>query len=451
MSLTRLFQIIPLAMKSLLLHKLRSGLTILGIVFGVFSVIAMLAIGEGASIQAQKQVLDLGATNIIVRSVKPPRETSSSVGGNSSVLRYGVKHKDYDQIVGNISNAATVIPIRETSKEARYLHRSLNSRIVGTTADYLSANNLGLAQGRFLGDADNRGGDNVAVLAAETAETLFPFEDPLEKKVRIGNIFFDIIGVTKRRTASAAIGGSLSGQDFNKDIYIPLKAFQRRLVLNDLDIQRGSGSFSAEYVELNQVTVKLTNADEVIRTAEAIRETLALNHGDVKDTDVVVPLELLKQADQLRKIFNVVLGSIALISLVVGGIGIMNIMLATVTERTREIGIRRALGAQRRDITVQFLAETIVLSGSGGLVGVGLGLATPILFGWVRNFVNAYVLDHSADASELGRIFSEMQPQVAIWSLPVAFCFSVTIGIGFGLYPARAAARLDPIEALRHE
>ncbi|MCA9111830.1 MAG: FtsX-like permease family protein, partial [Planctomycetaceae bacterium] len=208
-----------------------------------------------------------------------------------------------------------------------------------------------------------------------------------------------------------------------------------------------------------QITLKVGDTDEttddqnlVIPTAEVVRETIRNLHGEgTNDFSVVVPLELLRQADQIRKIFNIVLGSIAAISLIVGGIGIMNIMLATVTERTREIGIRRALGARRRDIIQQFLTETIVLSGTGGLIGILMGLLTPTAFVGIQWFVDAYVMDRSTGTSDIGRLFSGMEPQIAVWSLPLAFGVSVAIGVIFGTYPARAAARLDPIEALRHE
>ena len=223
------------------------------------------------------------------------------------------------------------------------------------------------------------------------------------------------------------------------------------IIFNDLDIQRTSGSFNAEKVELNQITLQVANRKDVIPIAEVVRESLDLTHADKKDVDVIVPLELLKQADQLKMIFNIVLGSIAAISLVVGGIGIMNIMLATVTERTQEIGIRRAMGAKQGDIIHQFLTETIVLSGSGGVAGVLLGLSTPFAFRGIRWIVNNFVHEGSASSSELGQIFSKMEPQIAVWSLPLAFGISVGIGIAFGLYPARSAARLDPIEALRRE
>ena len=439
------------ALKSLLLHKLRSGLTMLGIVFGVFSVIAMLAIGEGASAQAQQQVLELGATNIIVRSIKPPEDASSG-GERSRVLRYGLTETDYEILRRTLPTVTLTVPVRELPVEVRRLEYVFNARVVGATPDYSEMNSLSVLRGRFLQETDLDRMSNVAVIGSETAEILFPYEDPLGKPVQIASRAYRVVGVMAPRTASAAIGGSLSGQDYNKDIYIPLSTLQSRINTRDLYIQAQTGSFSAESVRYNQITLQVADREFVLPTAEVVREVLDRNHGSKRDTAVVVPLELLKQADQLRLIFNVVLGSIAAISLLVGGIGIMNIMLATVTERTREIGIRRALGARRRDITNQFLMETVVLSGIGGLVGIGLGLITPLVFEGIQQLVKTYVLEGgTSDAGEVGRIFTEMRPQIAPWSLPTAFGISVGIGVLFGVYPARSAARLDPIEALRHE
>jgi putative ABC transport system permease protein len=370
------------------------------------------------------------------------------------VIRYGLTRADRDLLASTIPTVAEAIPVRETSQEARYLQRTLAVRLVACTSKYAQANALVAERGRFLTDDDQERIANVAVLGFETARVLFPAEDPVGRLLRVGNHFYTVVGTIRERTPSAAIGGSLAGQDYAKDVYIPLKTFETRV--GDLVFNVSSGSFSAERVELDQITLRVAAPDgrpdpaTILPTADAVRETLELTHGAVRDWAVVVPLELLRQADQLRLIFNVVLGSIAAISLVVGGIGIMNIMLATVTERTREIGIRRALGARRRDIVEQFLTETVVLSGAGGLIGVLLGLCTPPMFSLMQIFVRRFVLDDRATASELGRIFSQMQPEIAFWSLPVAFGISVGVGIAFGLYPAYAAARMDPIEALRH-
>lgn len=451
MPLSNTIRTVRLAFKSLLLHKLRSGLTMLGIVFGVFSVIAMLAIGEGASAQAQAQVLALGATNIIVLTVKPPADSQQNNSGRRglSIPQYGLLRSDYDLLTSTLPTISGAVRMREIVSEARYLQRTLNARLVGSTTEYAEMNHLQLLRGRFLSDKDEADMANVCVLGADTATTLFPLEDPIGQIIQVRTHRYTVIGVMRSRTASAAIGGSLSGQDFNKDIYIPLSTFRVRI--GDIVFTRLSGSFMAEQVELSQITLQVRDMKDVVATSEVVKESLRRTHGSKSDFDVVVPLELLRQADQIRHIFNIVLGSIAAISLVVGGIGIMNIMLATVTERTREIGIRRALGARQRDIISQFLTETIVLAGSGGLIGILLGLSTPLAFQGLKGIVQNFVLDQASGTSQMSKMFTEMEPRIAWWSLPIAFGISVGIGIIFGIYPARSAARMDPIEALRHE
>jgi putative ABC transport system permease protein len=423
----RIWRSLMLGMKSLLLHKLRSGLTVLGIVFGVAAVISMLAVGEGSSRKAQRQFAELGATNIIYRSVKPSDETMSSGGGRRSVLNYGLQYADYDRLLATVPTIKKALPIREIRKQIRYLSRFLDGRVVGTTQDYADFNRLDIDKGRFLTASDNTRYENFAVLAAETARTLFPYEDPIGRSVKLGSDYYTVIGVTKERAQSAGIGGSLSAQDFNKDVYIPLNTCKLRFGERLIDAR--PGSFSIEETQLSQITLQVHTIEQVRPSAPIIEAAVSPKHPK-KDVTMVVPYDLLMQAQATARQFSIILGTIASISLLVGGIGIMNIMLATVTERTREIGIRRALGAKQRDITIQFLIETIVLSGVGGVLGVCIGIGIP----------------------EILRYFAtDQEPVVTGKSVLMAFGISVGIGILFGLYPAQRAAKMDPIEALRHE
>lgn len=424
----RTWRSLKLGMKSLLLHKLRSGLTVLGIVFGVGAVISMLAVGEGSSRKAQRDIAGLGADNIIIRSVKPTDESANaSGGGRRSVLTYGLTYPDYERLLGTVPTIKKALPIREIRKQIRYLNRALDGRVVGTTADYADFNRLDVEKGRFLLPSDDYKFENFAVLASETAKVLFPFEEPRGKSIKIGTDYYTVVGVTRERASSAGVGGSLAAQDFNKDVYIPLNTC--RLRFGDKIIDNRPGSFSIEETQLSQVTLKLHDISEVRPSAPIIEAAVMPKHPK-RDVAMTVPYDLLMQAQATARQFSIILGTIASISLLVGGIGIMNIMLATVTERTREIGIRRALGAKRRDITQQFLIETIVLSGVGGVLGVCIGIGIP----------------------EILRYFaSDQEPVVTAQSVALAFGISVGIGILFGLYPAQRAAMMDPIEALRHE
>ena len=425
----RFYTTVLLAVRNLSLHKLRVLLTILGLIFGVGSVIAMLAIAEGASLEAQRQIASLGATNIIIRSRKPPNDENPTKQQNteSYVLTYGVTYKDYDRIMATIPTVTGATPLREFVKKVRHLDREIEGRIVGVNPDFLKMTGQQTEEGRFLTDADVFYRANVAVLGFEAAEKLFPYGDPVGKTVRVAeDHYFLIVGVTSYKAPSSGTGGSLAAQDFNRDIYIPLTTNRARF--GDLIESEQQGSFTAEKIELSQVTVTVASMENVKKTAAALDSLLGQFHPK-KDYVITVPLELLEKAAATQRIFNLVLGSIASISLLVGGIGIMNIMLATVSERTREIGIRRALGARRRDIIEQFLIETTVMSASGGLIGVLLGVSAPPIVSYL----------------------SGMPVVIRLWSPIIAFLIAVTIGIVFGVYPARRAAMLDPVEALRTE
>jgi putative ABC transport system permease protein len=439
---SRFWQTLRLGLKSLLLHKLRSGLAILGILIGVTAVIWLVAMGEGVSYQAQQQIKELGATNIIVRSAKPPSDVTR---GGGFVIAYGLLRDDYDRIVSNVPTMLQAVPMREIKKEARYLDKVTDVRIVGCTAKYMEMNNLHLSRGRFLSDKDWEKSQNVAVIGDRTAQELFPYQDPIGEFLQIDNEFYVIVGQMESKTPSGGAGGSLAAQDFNLDVYIPLSTLQARI--GDMVVTSRAGSREGEQVQLSQITVTVHDLAEVDETAEIIRKLLAKFHPNV-DYSITVPKELLQQAEVLQMMFNMLLVLIAGIALLVGGIGIMNIMLATVTERTREIGIRRALGAKQRDIVSQFLSETIVLSATGGLLGVFLGfLCHPAIVG-SRALLRQLFPDVIAS---LPPNIQQLEPRIAPWSIVAAFLISVGVGVLFGLYPAQRAAKMDPIEALRHE
>jgi len=434
-----------LGVKSLLLHPMRSLLTVLGIFIGTASVIWLLAIGEGISLKAQEQIEDLGAENVIVRSVKPVVDSSQSSGNR--LIPYGVTRDDlrllrqttvFPQIAG-------VLPIREIRRRFYRDDRELEGRLVGCTPDYAAVMRLTVDRGHFLTEAENLHEKNHCVLAAETAAALFPLEDPIGRKIQIEDELYVVVGVMKPRNPTAGIGGSLDAQSFSSDVYIPIKTLWARI--GDHVVRRGSGTFEGEIVELSQVTLQISGTQHVAATAELVFDLLRQRHNN-DDIRVVVPLELLEQARTTRIMFMVFMGAIAAISLVVGGIGIMNIMLATVTERTREIGIRRALGAKRSDITRQFLAETVVLTVVGGATGVLGGLLCRRAIDLLRRGLDVAFPEAMAGLPDLIR---EVSPQIVGWSIPLAFTISVGVGVAFGIYPAIRAAAMDPIEALRHE
>jgi putative ABC transport system permease protein len=363
------------------------------------------------------------------------------------MVPYGVTRDDYRVILETIETVDEALKIREIPRTFRYRDRAVEAgRLVGCTPEYAEVTQLHVARGHFLSDPEMDKLENVCVLAAEVADELFPVDDPLGKKIQVEDDVFKVVGVLHSRQPTAAIGGSFAAQRFDRDVYIPITTLETRIgdfVILDMS----PGSFKAEVVELSQITVRVNDVNNVVATAEAIEDLLDQRH-ELADFDLTVPLELLEQARTTRMMFIIFLGLIAAISLVVGGIGIMNIMLATVTERTREIGIRRALGAKRRDITMQFLAETVVLSIVGGVIGVGAGLLCgPVLEG-LRDLLTEFMPERIASLPE---VVQTMEPIVVPWSIPLAFGISVGVGVIFGLYPAIRAARMDPVEALRHE
>jgi putative ABC transport system permease protein len=442
MSISRFIRTLSAGVKSLLLHKLRSALAVLGITIGVSAVIWLVAMGEGVSYQAQQQIKDLGAHNVIVRSVKPPEKSD---GRRGLFVRYGLLREDFQRILATVPSIKCATPLREVRKEVRNLDSVADVRLVGCTPAYFPMNHLQSARGRFLTDLDQSHCDNVCVLGDQTAIKLFGHQDPLGKSIRIGLDFYLVVGVTRERLPTEQIGGGLPARDYNSEVCIPLDTFRARV--GDHILTGRSGGIEGEIVQLSQVTLTVSDLGQVEQTAQAVRTLLEQSHRQL-DYSIVVPKQLLRQAEIFQLMFRVLSVLIAGISLLVGGIGIMNIMLATVTERTREIGLRRALGARRSDIVRQFLSETVVLSTVGGLLGVAGGFlcrpSTRALH-WTMDAIFPVL------AQELPASIRELEPRIAWWSVAVAFGVSILVGVAFGLYPARRAAMLDPIEALRHE
>jgi putative ABC transport system permease protein len=420
-----LWRTISLGLKSIWLNKLRSFLTALGVIFGVASVVAMLAIGEGASYEAQEQIRKLGSQNIILESVKPPDGQGSSAESRSMVLEYGLTTRDVQQIRQTVPGIQVVVPSRILTENIWNFDRSVDGQILGVLPIYPEMRNRRLLQGRFFNDLEMDGKLPVCVLNESAVEELFPLSTPTGKSIRVKGYYYKVLGVLQNEGQRVGSEGGGRGSA-DAQVLIPFSTLMDQY--GETFFRFRSGSFEAEKVEFHEAVVRVQDVTQVESRAAAIRQILSGNHKK-EDWRIIVPVELLRQAERTKRIFSIVLGSIAAISLLVGGIGIMNIMLASVTERTREIGIRRALGARQTDIVVQFLIETVLLSGAGGIMGVVLGVSIPI------------AVEHFAGVTTV----------VKIWSPALAFLISVITGIAFGIYPARRAAMMNPVEALRHE
>ncbi|MBI5724227.1 MAG: ABC transporter permease [Planctomycetes bacterium] len=398
----------------------------LGMVCGVGSVISMLSVGEGASQEAMEQIRKLGSNNIILQSVKMAADENA--GQAPMLTPFGLLYEDDERIRQTMPSVRRTVPAKHIPAEGRLGERAMELRVVGTTPEWFDLVSRKMLAGRLMSWRDYNGRAGVCVLTESGARKLLAGKKTIGQAVRIGSNSYEVIGIIQSEQG----GGAIATPDRDTDAYIPLNVARER---HGDRIERGSRStmgpgnqIPRDLVELHQIIVEVNSAEDVEDTAAAIKTMLERFHKKA-DYRIDVPLALLRQAEATKRTFNIVLGSIAGIGLLVGGIGIMNIMLATVTERTREIGIRRAIGAKRRQIVGQFLIETVVLSSVGGLLGALLGPA--LAWGVETSFGMATV--------------------VTPWSIILSLGISVGVGIIFGIYPAIRAANLDPIEALRHE
>jgi len=404
----RLAQTVPSALAALRANKGRSILTTLGIIIGVAAVIAIVALGEGASASVSSQLAGLG-TNLLTITPGSTRSGGAASGAGSSIT---LTAADADAISQNIQGLSGVSPVVSGNAQVIYGNQNWSTRVQGVTPDYLTINDWKIAQGSAFTDQDNTNANNVAVLGQTVVTNLFPNgESPIGQLVRIRNVPFTVVGVLASK-------GSTGFQDQDDTIMIPFRTGQVRLF--------GSSN-------INQIVVQVADASNISNVNTEMETLLRSRHKlqsyQSDDFSIRNNADIISRVSSVSDTMTMLLGGVAAVSLVVGGIGIMNIMLVSVTERTREIGIRLAIGAQPRDVLFQFLVEAVVLSLLGGVIGIligsGVALAMPLVAGWTT------VLPWNAIA--------------------LSFGVSAAIGMFFGIYPARKASQLDPIVALRYE
>lgn len=406
---------IRLALHGLIDHKFRSFLTMLGIIFGVASVITMLSIGEGAKRDAIAKYQDLGVNNIIVREKKLSDTELEEVRAKFSE---GLSIQDANVIKEIVPGVVRTASQSEISTEVKYADKSAKSTVIGITPEFVEMLNYKAEKGEFI-NADHYSKNlKVCVLGAGVASTLFRNENPIGKMVKIEDQWLEVIGVLKSKTLFTETVGELAARDLNTDIYVPLTTFLKRFTRENI--------LSSE---IQQITVQVDNSDLLVETSQLIESILQRHHFNNSDYNIVIPYELLRQEEKEKQIYNFLLGAIAAISLLVGGIGIMNIMLATVMERTREIGIRRSIGARKADIMSQFVSEAVAISITGGIIGVILGISLSLVVS----------------------LFTDVSIDIKMYSVVIAFAFSVIVGVSFGYLPAKNAANLKPIDSLRYE
>jgi len=382
----------------------------------VAAVIAMLSIGEGAKQEALEQIKLMGIDNVIVRDTGVTGGDAAAEEQRSN-FSLGLDLEDAAAAADILPSVTAVAPQKEYTLTASFGDQSIATTILATTPDYARIYNFRPTSGSFITDIDIRDRAQVCVLGASIKEDLFYYQDPVGEKIRLGDEWFTVVGVMERRAVSAGTSSDVVNRDVNRDVYVPISSAHSRFELPSLASQ------------VDQLTLKVGDADRINETAVILNRMLVRRHNGVQDFRIIIPEELLRQSQETQRIFNIVMGAIAGISLLVGGIGIMNIMLATVLERTKEIGIRRAVGATRRDIMSQFLVESIFLSFLGGVVGIALG------FGLTK----------------IISLYAQWSTIVSSYAVVLSFGVSAAVGIVFGAYPAAKAARLDPIESLRYE
>lgn len=420
----RMTRTIQISLNDLAGHAFRSILTALGVVFGVGAVVAMMAISEGARRESIRSIEALGIDNIVLRSIKPESEQNVQDSSAWSAAEYGVSENDIRHISTVFENIKSIVPVRDMRKTVYYGTGATDIHVFATTPGFLKLSNSRMVdrRSRFLTELDGKNTIPVCVIGKDAAWQLFRFEDPIGRDIRIGGGMFRVVGVLQNPYSVRMLGG----YDLNNQIFLHIKAADA--ILGKTLRKRAAGSFETLKVEADFLYIKVRDIEQIENTAARLGAYLRKTH-DTQDYEITLPYDLLKQREAQQRIYAIVLGSIAAISLLVGGIGIMNIMMANVYERTKEIGTRRALGAKKKDILLQFLTESVLLTTIGGLIGVGVG------YGLAQTVTE----------------FANMETAVTLLSVWVSVGVSALVGVAFGTYPAWKAANLDPITALRTE
>ncbi len=404
----------------------------LGIVIGVWAVITLVAIGEGASHDAQEAIKAIGANNVIIRSVKPLSDKLQLQGRMQWETIYGLKNSDAGRILKTVPGVKRVLPILSQRKNVVHGKRNVDCQLIGTFPHYPGFTQSRIVAGQFLNEMEEARKENSCVLTLELAEKLFAGQNPLLENVTVRGVesaqIFRVKGIIQERVDAEKLPqlADATGRTISANVYIPLSTFKALYGIKNIDLS--VGSVSVERVELTEIRVEFGSVEEVMPALPLLRDCLNKSRKGEVDYEIVVPIKELNTLKAQKARDTRMLLYIACISLLVGGIGIMNIMLATVTERTQEIGIRRALGATQTDITIQFMVEALMLCLIGGSIGV--------MGGWGFAVFRQNILHITTIVTE--------------WSVIVAFGLSVVVGLFFGLWPAIKAAALDPIEALRH-
>lgn len=441
-----------IALEAISQNKLRALLTSLGIICGVASVISMLAIGKGAEQEILEKMKLLGTNNIIIEPIqisemldndnnKEEEDSDDTEQSKSSKNKFspGLSLSDMNAIRDIVPNINYVNPEITIEKNAYFKRRKFKSNLVGTGINFLKVNNFSITKGRNFSEFDMKNSLPVCIIGSGVKKELFPMEDPIGKKLKCGSIWLEVIGIMEKTILTDDNISSLGIRDFNTDIYSPyttvlLRYANRSLVTKeDLEQRRRRRSNSVSSIinihQLDKIIVSIADTEQSKQMAIIIEKMLKRRHNGIEDFKVIVPELLLAQEQSTKRIFNIVLGAIASISLIVGGIGIMNIMLASVLERTKEIGVRKAVGGKRFDILLQFLSEAVTISLSGGIVGIILGVG------------GSYLIEALTDINTI----------VSASAVLISFFVSITVGLVFGITPARRASKQDPIELLRYE